>query len=134
MEMSNCLRCKKLFPKFKEPICEACKKKDEELFERVKGYLEANPTSTVVQISAETGASAKKILTWLREGRLELTQATGDLKCRQCGVDLTTGQFCEACFVEINRQIEGIMGDVKPVSVPDVPTKKGIVMHTKKRK
>ena len=133
MEMANCVRCKKVFPKFKEPICEECKKGDEELFTKVKEYLEEHPNSTVNQISANTGASAKKILAWLREGRLEMADTTGDLKCRQCGVDITTGQFCEPCFVEMSRQIEGLIGE-KPSQTEDASSKKGIVMHTKNRK
>ena len=133
MEMANCLRCKKVFPRFREPICEECKKKDEELFTLVKEYLEEHPSATIHQISAETGASTKKILAWLREGRLEIAEATGDLKCRQCGEGITTGQFCEACTREISRQIEDMMGE-KPVQTENVPAKKGIVMHTKNRK
>jgi len=133
MEMANCLRCKKVFPKIKEPICEECKKKDEEMFSKVKAYLEEHPTSTVQKISTETGASTKKILAWLREGRLEIAEATGDLKCRQCGVDVTKGQFCEACANEMNRQIDDLIG--KPaLQQEDTSARKGVVMHTKNRK
>ena len=132
MEMANCLRCRKVFPRIKDPICEECKKKDEELFTKVRLYLEENPTSTVRKISEETGASAKKILAWLREGRLEIAEATGDLKCRQCGVDITTGQFCDPCANEMSRQIDNLMGE-KPMLSAE-PAKKGIVMHTQNRK
>ena len=133
MEMANCLRCKKVFPKIKEPICDECKKKDEEIFEKVKKYLEDHPTSTVQRISAGTGASTKKILAWLREGRLEIAEATGDLKCRQCGADIATGQFCNACVTEINRQIDGMIAE-RPKVAEDMATRKGIVMHTQNRK
>jgi len=130
--MANCLRCKKLFPRIKDPICEDCIKKDEKLFDNVKKYLEEHPTSTVQVLSNETGASTKKILAWLREGRLEMVETTGDLKCRQCGVDLTTGQFCDSCINEINRQIDGMIAAQPTIS--DEAKRSGVVMHTKNRK
>ncbi|MCL2574400.1 MAG: MerR family transcriptional regulator [Defluviitaleaceae bacterium] len=133
MEMANCVRCRKLFPKFKEPICEDCKKKDEELFKIVKDYLDSTPSATIQEISNETGASTKKILAWLREGRLELAETTGDLKCKQCGIDITSGQFCDSCVMEINRQIDGIISE-RPSVANNESAKKGIVMHTKNRK
>ncbi|MDR2183023.1 MAG: flagellar protein [Clostridiales bacterium] len=133
MEMANCLRCKKVFPKIIDPICDECKKKDEELFAAVRRYLEENPSSTVQRLSEETGASAKKILAWLREGRLEIAQATGDLRCGHCGESIATGRFCEACFIELSRQIDGITGR-KPAEKENAPSKKGVVMHTKNRK
>jgi flagellar operon protein (TIGR03826 family) len=133
MEMANCIRCKKVFQRIKEPICEQCKKKDEELFVVVRKYLEEHPSSTIHQISTTTGASTKKIMTWLREGRLEIAETTGDLKCRQCGVDISTGQFCEACTIEIKRQIGGLY-DEKPDLTDNAFGKKGVVMHTKKRR
>ena len=133
MEIANCLRCRKVFTKFREPICEECKQKDEDLFVRVRKYLEENPVSSVQQISEETGASTKKILLWLREGRLETAAATGELKCRQCGVDVTAGELCEPCIIELSRKIDGLMGE-KPKQPDEVPARKGVVMHTKNRK
>jgi len=134
MEMANCVRCKKLFPRVREPICEDCKKKDEELFAEVKKYLEGHPTSTVQKISEDTGASTKKILAWLREGRLEIVEATGDLKCRQCGIDIKSGQLCEPCASDISRQIDGMIADRPTIQPQDVSPKKGITMHTQNRK
>ena len=137
MEIANCLRCKKIFTKLREPICEECKQKDEDLFTKVREYLEENPISSVQKISEETGAPTKKILAWLREGRLETAEATGELKCRQCGVDITTGELCEPCIIELNRKLGGLFGE-KPKSPDKNPDKtqsrKGVVMHTKNRK
>ena len=59
MEMANCPRCRKVFPRLREPICDACVKEEEELFNKVKAFLEENPSSTVLKICDETGASQK---------------------------------------------------------------------------
>ena len=136
MEMANCLRCKKVFPRFKDPICEECKKKDEDLFIKVKEYLEDKPSTPVAEIAAETGASAKKIMGWLREGRLQVAEATGDLKCRKCGVDISSGQYCESCFIEMRRKVEDMMPE-RPKQAEQADRelpKKGAVMHTKGRR
>ena len=136
MEMANCVRCKKVFPRFNDPICDECKKKDEDLFKKVKDFLDDNPSSTVMRLSEVSGASPKKIMTWLREGRLELADAEGsELRCRQCGVALTSGSFCDSCLIEVNQQIENMLGDKpKLKSSQNNPDKTGITMHTRHRK
>jgi len=136
MEMANCLRCKKVFPRFSDPICDECKKKDEDLFKKVKDYLDDNPSSTVARLSEVSGASPKKIMTWLREGRLELADAEGgDLKCRQCNAAITSGSFCDSCLIEVNQQIENMLNDKPKIkNLQDNASKTGITMHTRNRK
>jgi len=106
MEMANCKRCKKLFPRVNEPICEACKKAEEELFLNVKEFLRENSKSTVMEISQATGASHKRITDWLREGRLELSAEASELNCRGCGKRITSGNYCDACLIQVNQDID----------------------------
>lgn len=134
MEMANCVRCKKLFPRFSDPICEDCKKNEEELFKAVKEWLDENPKSTVLKISQETGASSKKIMQWLREGRLELAEV-GELKCRQCGVGISSGTYCDLCTVELQKQIGEVFGDKKPAAANKPQGKQsGVTMHTRDKR
>lgn len=135
MEMANCVRCRKLFPRIREPICEECKKKEEELFQNVKDFLDDNPSSTIMKISEATGASSKKITQWLREGRLELVSATGELKCRQCDVDISSGTYCDACLIDVTQKIDSMVGGKikKPAPHEDLAAKKSsAAMHTRK--
>ena len=135
MEMSNCLRCKKLFPRISDPICDDCKKKEEELYLTVRDFLHENREATVMQISEATGASHKRITQWLREGRLELALSNNELKCRQCNADITSGQYCEKCVLEMNLAIDDMFGTVggkKPIDSQGVG--KGSAMHTRNRR
>jgi len=127
MELKNCLRCRKVFPKIKDPICDSCKKEEELMFKKVKDYLDDNRDSSIVQISEATGISSKKILSYLRDGRIEISAAEGELACRMCGASITSGQYCNKCQVEIGRQIS----DMKKES--SLNSAKGIGMHTKRR-
>ena len=132
MEMANCLRCKKLFPKFSDPICEDCKKSEEELFKLVKEWLDENPKSTVLTISQETGAPAKKIMQWLREGRLELVESD-ELKCRGCGIGISTGTYCDLCLAEVKKQVDEAFGDRRPAGKQQ-GRQSGVTMHTRDKR
>jgi len=135
MEMTNCVRCKKLFPKIREPICEECIKKDDKLFETVREFLDENPSSTIMKISEATGASHKRITQWLRDGRLELVDVEGELKCRHCGEDITTGVLCEKCHLEVSRQVGDLFSPkAKAKPEPEKPARQTATMHTRDRR
>lgn len=108
-ETKNCPKCGRLFVKGKNPYCEECMKKEEETFQIVRDYLKENPKSTIVQITNETGVSAKKINRYLREGRLEITEGMSDfLKCMQCGASIRTGRLCRVCSSKMSKSIKGL--------------------------
>lgn len=106
MNIVNCPKCGRLFQKFSEPLCESCTKEEEALFESVRTYLNDNPNCKVEDLSKETGASAKKILKWLKEGRLEVSKGMkGTLRCESCNKPITAGRYCEACIIEISQTV-----------------------------
>jgi len=132
MDITNCVRCKRLFQRVKDPICDECKKKDDKLFDTVKEFLNENPSSTIMQISEATGASHRRIMQWLRDGRLELVEGEGELTCRHCGKDITTGVLCDECLLEVNRQV----GDLFPTKAKgkteqEKTTRQSAAMHTR---
>jgi len=135
MELTNCVRCKRLFQKFKEPICEECKKADDKLFDSVKEFLDNNPSSTIMQIGEATGASHKRIMQWLREGRLELVEGDGELTCRHCGTSIASGVLCDECHMEVSRQVGDLFpAKPKPEPAPEKASRKSAVMHTRNKR
>ena len=134
MEMYNCRRCKKLFPRLREPICNDCIQADENLFNAVKDYLRDNPKTLIAEVAAETGASAKKILGWLREGRLEVVG--GELKCKSCGEDITTGIFCEPCQTKVNQDLDAMENsvEIRKVQLDAEARANTITMHSKTKR
>jgi predicted amidophosphoribosyltransferase len=106
MNFQNCPRCGKLFQRTVNPICESCTKEEEQQFESLKDYINANPGHDVETISEATGMTAKRILKYLREGRLEATNGMGNqLKCESCGKKIGYGRYCETCIINIGGQI-----------------------------
>lgn len=141
MEMANCKRCKKLFPRVTDFICESCKSAEEKLFDDVREFLKSNPNSTIDKISAETGASAKRILTWLREGRLEVAKTLGVLVCRKCAEPIKTGMYCERCFIIMSKHVEDVLNPQEKEPAEDLsakpletPAGQRAVMHTSRRR
>jgi len=134
MEMANCRKCKKLFAKIRSPICTDCEREEEQLFLVVQDYLRDNPKATIGEVAEATGATAKKILGYLRDGRLEA--ATGELSCRNCGEKITGGHFCDECTERVNREMDNMVASMKAISKPAQPEGKmsgNVTMHTRKK-
>ena len=107
MEMANCPKCGKLFSKTSSPLCVECSKVEEELFQKVKKYLEDNPNSSIQEISTANGISPKKVLRYLKEGRLEISNGLkGVLRCTQCGKSISSGRFCDKCIIDFNHEMD----------------------------
>lgn len=114
MEVVNCPRCGKIFTKFSDPLCENCMKAEEALFNRVRVYINEHQDCTIPEVIKETGVTVKKIMKYLREGRLEVSQGmSGDLTCEKCGKPILTGRFCNNCIISINQQAEQLFGSEK---------------------
>jgi len=100
MEILYCENCKRLFqyPGFGERLCPACKKEDDEEFEKVKKYLMDNPGSNKEDLFEATGVDIKKIMRWLKEERLISRNTSGlGLTCEQCGSPILSGKLCDEC-------------------------------------
>ena len=66
MNLRNCARCGKMFNYIGgQPICDLCKKAIEEDFQKVKQYIEDNPTASLRMISEENQVSTKQIQQWI---------------------------------------------------------------------
>ncbi|MDR1531605.1 MAG: hypothetical protein LBS62_05375, partial [Clostridiales bacterium] len=128
MEMRNCPKCGKLFTFTTVPICKSCEKKEEGQFEVIKAYMDENPSCTLGQLSHETGVPTKLIVRFIRDGRLQITNGMrGEITCESCGKPITTGRYCDACFIEINREVKEMFDN-------NTPLKRSAKMHYMKSK
>jgi len=98
-EVKNCRRCKKIFMYTMGPqICDACKKLEDEEFEKVRVFVREFPGATAQEVSAETGVSTHLIYRFLKEGRLEVAESSPiALQCENCGTRIKSGRFCVTC-------------------------------------
>ncbi|MCT4611962.1 MAG: MerR family transcriptional regulator [Clostridia bacterium] len=104
MNLKNCKMCGKMYEYNGKPICPDCERQDEEDFEKVKDYLDDNPSTTVQEISDETEVSIRRITRYLKEGRLEFIQGGSPLlTCEKCGAAISTGRFCQNCMKALGK-------------------------------
>lgn len=132
MEMQNCPKCGRLFTKMSSKICPICEKEEEEIFKSVKDYLDENPSCTMAELSEVTGVSAKRILRYLKEGRLVVTKGMGNiLVCESCGEPIQSGRFCEKCLVKLSNEVNELLPQMKKNNPLTSTTVEG-KMHLKK--
>ena len=106
MDARNCPRCGKVFVKIRDPICDACVKEEEKIFDKVRDYVKENPNKTLHEISEACEVTAKRLLTYLRDGRLEASSGLqSECNCSKCGKPIKTGRMCETCVLEVNFQV-----------------------------
>lgn len=108
MTLTNCPKCGKVFARMSNPLCDECAKEEEELYKNVKMYLADNPDVPLEKVSEETGASKKKIIKYIKDGKIEVTPGLSDeikLSCRKCGKPITIGGFCDGCIISMNQQV-----------------------------
>jgi flagellar operon protein (TIGR03826 family) len=106
MNLKNCSRCGRVYNYDGFRICFNCRKDDEKDFQRIKAYLLEYPGANISEVSEGTGIDSKKIISFLREGRLEIAEGGNlILECEKCGTSIRTGRFCEKCANNIQREL-----------------------------
>lgn len=107
MEIRNCRRCGKIFYFGRENLCPDCMKLEEQDFEKVRSFLKEFPGSKITDVITYTGVSDKKILRYLREGRIEILDQNQDfLKCLHCGKAISTGRYCKECYSKYSNTVK----------------------------
>ncbi len=99
-DVRNCRKCGKIFTYLGGTlICPVCKQAEEEDFKRIKEYLYKNPGAGLNQVSVELDIGVEKIKRFLKEGRLEIVSADGNmfLECENCGKSIKSGRYCDEC-------------------------------------
>ena len=115
MDFINCPRCGKVFRRLTVPICETCVENEEKDFMRIKEFIEKNPASTLQDVSEGTDVSTRRLLKYLKEGRLELAVGLtgGEFICERCNKPITTGRYCSKCQLEMTSEVNEIFGKDK---------------------
>ncbi|NLW16555.1 MAG: hypothetical protein GX033_02720 [Firmicutes bacterium] len=115
LNVDNCPRCGRIYARNLRKLCPDCIKEEEEQYQVVYRYLRDNPKSTVQQVSANTGVPEERILSFLRQDRLmvsEWTQLT--YPCERCGAEIKRGRFCQSCTKEMQKSFDEVARSLKP--------------------
>ncbi|MCR5255683.1 MAG: transposase [Acetatifactor sp.] len=99
MDVRNCRGCGKIFNYVAGSIlCPSCREKMEVKFQEVKEYIRVNPGVGMREVAEECDVDPQQIQQWLREERLEVTEASPIyLNCEACGASIRSGRYCINC-------------------------------------
>lgn len=113
MEIKNCQDCGKIFVHPSRDLCPDCYALEEEDFKKVKEFLWEKSTSTVDDLHAKTGVPVKRIVKFIRNGRIGGAGLKVDLylSCESCGAPIMEGRFCRNCR---ERLINGFIREQMP--------------------
>ncbi len=121
--MRNCPKCGNVFTFVRNPICPECQAKEDEIFESVRFYIKENGSKSIEEVAEATEVSVKKILNYIREGKIELSSNEGiQLACENCGKPISVGRYCAICASKIKNKFDAnfskpSMGSSRPKSV-----------------
>lgn len=106
MEVRNCKECGKIFNYMEgAPLCPACVKKMNDVYEQVKAYVYDNPGATINQVAEENEVSVQQIKRWIREEKLAFSEQSDiGIECEKCGKMILTGRFCKDCKKHMEDQ------------------------------
>lgn len=108
-ELKNCPVCGKVFVKVVRNLCPECVEAEEREFTEVRDYIKDRPGASVDEIVNVTGIEEKKILRWMREGRIEYSvKGQIGLTCHSCGAPITIGEICNKCSKELSGRLNSI--------------------------
>lgn len=122
----SCQRCGRIFnySGFGHLYCPACKKIDDDAFQKVKDYIFENGVATALEVSEATDISMRHIERYLREGRLEIPEGSPIyIKCEKCGADIRSGRFCQECATRMSAELRMAL-DFDDYQVGDKPKAK----------
>lgn len=141
MKVTNCPKCGRMFKKIVSPVCPDCEKHDEEQFQKLRFFLEEEPLANISEISEATGITPKRILQYIREGRLQIPESLrDDVRCLQCGKPIEEGTFCEPCANSLAKELTSVYETsetpepVEEKKEPEKLDRRGVGMHIGARK
>ena len=108
-ELKNCKRCNRIFTYMTGlPICPACVKEDERIFDEVSEYIRNNPGAPLSTVSKDLDISYEKLLKYVKEGRLQIRAESGGFYrfCEKCGEMIIEGKFCKHCEYRISTVLD----------------------------
>jgi len=117
MNVKNCPVCGKMYVVSNSSgMCDVCREAEEAGFMEIKEFIEKNNSATMGEISDATGVSVKRILGYVREGRLMATPTmSNEIACKSCNGPVISGNFCEDCTLKLNRGIQNLYSENEKV-------------------
>jgi hypothetical protein len=91
--------------KLARDICSKCFQKEEELFQKVKGFLRANPGATVQEVAQAMNCPEEHVKYFITSGRLERVGVKVAHPCQICQKTILDGMICPECKRSLKDQV-----------------------------
>lgn len=86
------------------------------MYEAVYRFVRDNPNCTVDQVHEATEVPKERILQFLREGRLDISEWVSlEYPCERCGAATSKGRYCERCASELQSSLQTAAAELKAV-------------------
>ena len=105
MQLAKCKMCKRPFQSYGNPFCPSCMQELDEQYKPVRDYLYDHPNASIEKVVEDTGVAERIILYYLKEGRLRMANASGLLRCEQCGAAIESGRLCDKCKGKLDSRM-----------------------------
>lgn len=106
MQLRNCPNCGKVYVQGGLDLCPDCLRDEEREFEQVREYLREHPRAPLRDVVAATGVEERKVLKFIRSGRLICIGVYPIRECEMCGKPIDDGRLCPSCAREVNRTVQ----------------------------
>ncbi|MEW9121824.1 MAG: hypothetical protein AB2421_03855 [Thermotaleaceae bacterium] len=109
-QVRTCKKCKKtISDKSLYDYCPTCFQRIEDVFNRIRDYLEAFPGATAFEMEQELNIPYHVINNFVRDGRLiEIPNDYIHIQCKGCGCLLLSAhyKYCPTCRKKLEEEIE----------------------------
>ncbi len=104
----QCTKCggKYVFQGCGRYTCENCGDEIYDDFGKIRAFLDEHGPSPAVVISEGTGVPILKITQFLRQGRMEIMDGSGEyIACENCGQPIRYGRYCPTCASKLTKNL-----------------------------
>lgn len=131
-KLISCRVCGIIMVKLARDVCPKCFREEEELFQKVKSFLRANPGASVGQVAEHSGCAPEQVQAFINSGRLERVGLRKVAHaCQLCQKIIYEGVMCPECKKELKDQVRSLSDgssseDQKPGSRGQSDTKESL--------
>ncbi|MGP4068814.1 TIGR03826 family flagellar region protein [Halobacillus sp. B29] len=107
--LANCPRCSALFLTGTSAVCNQCRNKEEQNYQKVYAFMrkKQNRMASVEEIEVATEVSEKQIREFVKQKRLHPAQFPNiSYPCEKCERPIQDGRICERCKLEITKGLK----------------------------
>ena len=91
-------------------VCENCGHETYDDFGKIKAFIDEHGPTPGIVIAEATGVSIAKINRFLRQGRIEIPDGSGQyIPCERCGEPIRYGRFCPACAAFLTKNLSAVL-------------------------